>query len=231
MNLSQTKNRWTRFWMHFAGLSGPGRFSTRLATWFAPPYYGRCHLARLNPKGYIAPTAAVYHGNLRLGEHVFVGDRVVIFQDKEGGAVEIGEGVHLYGESFIQTGSGGTVRIGRDTHIQPRCQLSAYKAAINIGKRVQIAPNCAFYPYDHGTAADISMMNQPLTTKGDIVVEDEVWLGFGVIVLDGVRIGKGAVIGAGSVVTRDIPEGAVAVGNPARVIRMRDSLMLKKELE
>ena len=72
--------------------------------------------------------------------------------------------------------------------------------------------------------ANEPIRSQPLQTKGGIVIEDDVWLGFGVIVLDGVRIGKGAVIGAGSVVTKDIPEGAIAAGIPARVIKMRSDL-------
>jgi acetyltransferase-like isoleucine patch superfamily enzyme len=60
-------------------------------------------------------------------------------------------------------------------------------------------------------------------------VEDDAWLGYGVIVLDGVRIGKGAVVGAGAVVTHDIPEGAIAVGVPARVVKMRSDLVEKSE--
>ena len=63
--------------------------------------------------------------------------------------------------------------------------------------------------------------DQPLTSRGDIVLEDDVNLGFGVIVLDGVTIGKGAAIGAGSLVVQDIPPGAIAMGVPARVLRMR----------
>jgi acetyltransferase-like isoleucine patch superfamily enzyme len=63
-----------------------------------------------------------------------------------------------------------------------------------------------------------------LQTKGDIVIEDDAWLGVGVVVLDGVRIGKGAVIGAGSVVTRDIPDNAIAVGVPASVVKMRGAI-------
>jgi acetyltransferase-like isoleucine patch superfamily enzyme len=66
-----------------------------------------------------------------------------------------------------------------------------------------------------------------LKTKGGIVVGDDVWLGFGVVVLDGVRIGKGAVVGAGSVVTRDIPDNAIAVGVPARVVKMRGDMTPK----
>ena len=56
---------------------------------------------------------------------------------------------------------------------------------------------------------------------------DDAWLGYGVIVLDGVRIGKGAVVGAGSVVTEDIPDGGIAVGVPARVVKMRGGSPIK----
>ncbi|NUQ39504.1 MAG: hypothetical protein HUU23_17315 [Caldilineales bacterium] len=62
---------------------------------------------------------------------------------------------------------------------------------------------------------------QPITSKGDIVIEDDVWLGVGAIVLDGVTIGRGAVIGAGAVVTESIPAYAIAVGAPARVVGHR----------
>src|SRR6185503_16680288 len=65
---------------------------------------------------------------------------------------------------------------------------------------------------------------QPLQTKGGITIEDDVWLGHGAIVLSGVRIGKGAVVGAGSVVTRDVPAGAVVAGAPARVIKIPAAL-------
>ena len=130
--------------MRYAGLSHLGRIATRLAICFAPPYYGRCYLARLNPKGYIAPSAIIHHKSVHFGHNIFLGDRVVIYQDKDGGSVELGERVHIYGETFIQTGSGGTLKIGNNSHIHPRCQLSAYKSNICIGSGVMIAPNCAF---------------------------------------------------------------------------------------
>ena len=217
-------NGWIRFWMRFAGLSRFGRVATYLATWFAPPYTARCYLAWLNPRGYIAPGTTIHHANLRLGTKIFIGEQVVIFQDKDGGPVELGNSVHLYGDTYIQTGEGGSVKIGAGTTVQPRCQFSAYKSPIQIGCDVQIAPNCAFYPYDHGFAPGELIREQPLRTKGGIIIEDDVWLGFGVIVLDGVRIGKGAVVGAGAVVTQDIPDGAIAFGVPARVVKMRSDL-------
>ena len=204
-----------------------GRIATRLAICFAPPYYGRCYLARLNPKGYIAPNAIVHHNSFHFGPNIFIGDRVVIYQDKDGGSVEFGERVHIYGETFIQTGSGGSLKIGDHSHIHPRCQISAYKSNIYIGNEVQIAPNCAFYPYNHGIEPGKLIQVQPLQSKGDIVVGDGAWLGFGVIVSDGVRIGNGSVVGAGSVVTDDIPDGGIAVGVPARVVKMRTDIALK----
>lgn len=58
-------------------------------------------------------------------------------------------------------------------------------------------------------------------TKGAIIVEDEVWIGYGAIILSGLTIGKGSIIAAGSVVTHDIPPYAIAAGNPAKVIKFR----------
>jgi len=65
------------------------------------------------------------------------------------------------------------------------------------------------------------IMDQPLSSKGDIVVRDGAWIGHGVTVLSGVTIGEGAVIGAGSVVTNDVPDYAIAAGVPAVVVKIR----------
>jgi acetyltransferase-like isoleucine patch superfamily enzyme len=225
MIMAKVQNVWARFWMRYAGLSRFGRVATRLAACFAPPYKGRRYLARLNPHGYIAPKAIIHNVDLLLGANVFIDDHVIIYQGhKNAGPVEFGDRVHLHRDIIIEIGSGGSLTIGADTHIQPRCQFSASKAPIRIGRDVQIAPNCAFYPYDHSFAPGKLIRKQPLQTKGGIVIEDDVWLGVGVIVLDGVRIGKGAVVGAGSVVTHDIPDSAIVAGIPARVVKMRSDL-------
>jgi acetyltransferase-like isoleucine patch superfamily enzyme len=217
---------WTRFWMRFAGLTRRGRLATRLATWCTPPYKGRAYLARMNPQGFISPSTIIHHSDLHLGAKVFIGDNVIIYQASiDGGPVKLGDCVHLHRDIIIEVGFGGSLTIGANTAIQPRCQFSAYEAPIRIGCDVQIAPYCAFYPYDHGFAPGELIRKEPFQTKGGIVIEDDVWLGVGVIVLDGVRIGKGAVIGAGAVVTRDVPDGAIAMGVPARVVKMRHDLV------
>ena len=215
------KHRWTRFWTKRGGVSGFGRLSSWMATLFVPPYKGRSHLARIAPQGFVSSKAELQHNDLQLGQHVFIGDRVQIYRTKDGGPVIIKDSVALYGDITIETADKGTVTIGEETHIQPRCQLVAGKGSILIGKRVEIAPNCAMYPYNHGFSMNKRIREQRLESKGDIVIGDDAWLGFGVIVLDGVHIGEGAVIGAGSVVTHDIPANAIAVGNPARVVKMR----------
>ncbi|MCH7637051.1 MAG: acyltransferase [Proteobacteria bacterium] len=219
--LAKLRRQWERFWMSVAGLGTMGRIATRLAAAFAPPYMARFYLARVTASPYVDPSAIIHHGKLELGSHAFIADRVIIYQAAEGGRVIIGDSTHLLRDSVLETGQGGNIEIGTDTFLHPRCQVMAYKGDVTIGDHVAVAPNCAFYAYNHGTQADELIKRQPLETRGGISIGDGAWLGFGVIVLDGVCIGAGAIIGAGSVVTDDIPANAIAVGNPARVVSKR----------
>jgi acetyltransferase-like isoleucine patch superfamily enzyme len=216
---------WSYFWLRFSGLGYWGRIATWLATWLAPPYKMRRSLARYYATGYISPSAAIDHADLQLGANVFIGDRVKIFEDRDGGSVELADRVYLHNDTNLQTGDGGSLKIGADTHIQPRCQFSAHRGLIQIGEGVQIAPNCAFYLGESQITPAELIKNQSLPTKGGIIVDDDAWLGYGALVLDGVRIGKGAVIGSGAVVNQDIQDGAIAIGVPARVIGMRSNLV------
>lgn len=90
-------------------------------------------------------------------------------------------------------------------------------AMISIGDDVQIGPNVQLLTPTHPLVA--SERRAKLEGAAPIAIGDNVWLGGGVIVLPGVTIGADTVVGAGSVVTRDLPSGVLAVGNPARVIR------------
>nr|WP_157610506.1 sugar O-acetyltransferase [Spirillospora albida] len=90
-------------------------------------------------------------------------------------------------------------------------------APITIGRDVQIGPNVQLLTPTH--PLDPEQRRAKLEAAEPIVIEDNVWLGGGAIVLAGVTVGAGSVIGAGAVVTRDVPSGVVAVGGPARVIR------------
>jgi acetyltransferase-like isoleucine patch superfamily enzyme len=193
----------------------------RLARLGLPPYTGCIPLANLHPRGYVSPDARIAHDGFVRGRHCFIGDGVLVYREEQGGEVRLGDHVHIHENNSLQTGQGGSIAIGSNTHIQPRCQFSGYKGSISIGARVEIAPACAFYPYNHGMAIGIPIQQQPIFSRSGIFIGDDAWLGYGVIVLDGAWIGNGAIIAAGAVVSGDIPENAIAAGVPARVIAAR----------
>ena len=83
-----------------------------------------------------------------------------------------------------------------------------------------IGPACYITDHDHGTACDRPIRQQSLVSA-PVVIEDGAWLGAHAIILKGTRIGKGAIVGAGAVVTRDVPAGAIVAGSPARIIGWR----------
>lgn len=114
------------------------------------------------------------------------------------------------------------VDYGENIHIGPRTfanygLVALDVARITIGADCQIGPNVQLLTPTHPTAPD--PRRDKLEAAQPIVIEDNVWLGGGVIVCPGVRIGENSVVGAGAVVTRDIPSDVVAVGSPARVVR------------
>lgn len=90
-------------------------------------------------------------------------------------------------------------------------------AAVKFGDNVFIGPNCSFYTAGH--PLDAKQRNAGLEYAHPITVGDNVWLGGNVVILPGVTIGNNSVIGAGSVVTKNIPENVVAVGNPCKVVK------------
>jgi acetyltransferase-like isoleucine patch superfamily enzyme len=219
---------WQRIWMQLSGIRYARRIATRIAVIGMPPGFPRHALAGLSSRGFISNTATMDGDRIKTGKNIFIDDKVLIYQEPQAGTVQLADRVKIHEDTHILVGRGGSVNIGADTSIHRGCQIESYQASINIGCRVEIAPRCAFQSFDHGMAPELPISKQPLTTKGPILIEDDAWLGYGVIVLSGVCIGEGAVIGAGSVVTKDVPAGAIAVGVPARVVRMRADRCQKK---
>lgn len=126
----------------------------------------------------------------------------------------LGDGAHVAPPLFVDYGE--NLYIGGGTFIN--YNLTALDVAkISIGRDCQIGPNVQLLTPTH--PIDPQMRRDKLEAAEPITLEDNVWLGGGVIVCPGVVIGKNSVIGAGSVVTKDIPANVVALGNPAKVLR------------
>ena len=220
---------WQKFWLGCSSERGLGRFASWLAALFAPPYHARVYLSRLHERGFISYRAQIFHKGLRRGRSVFIDDDVIIMDGNalggSAGTVELHDEVVIYRNSILETGAGGSISVGAGSSIHPGCQLKAYVQPIRIGCGVMIAANCAFYSYDHSVLPGQPIIKQPLVSKGPIEIGDDSWVGTGATILSGVKIGAGAIVGAGAVVTKDVPDNAIAVGNPARVVKNRKDLV------
>ncbi len=92
---------------------------------------------------------------------------------------------------------------------------------ISIGKNCMIADAVSIRDTDHNfDVLDLPMINQGIKT-GKVIIEDNVWIGYGAVITKGVKIGEGSIIGANAVVTKDVPKNAIVGGVPAKVIKMR----------
>ncbi len=111
---------------------------------------------------------------------------------------------------------GFNISVGNNFYTNHNCVILD-GAKVSFGDNVFIAPNCVFSTAGH--AIDATQRNEGLEIALPIQVGNNVWFGTNVSVLPGVTIGDNTVIGAGSVVNRDIPSGVIAAGNPCRVIR------------
>ena len=125
------------------------------------------------------------------------------------GVVLLCSGIARANKLIIRSGS----YINRYTMIDAHQQ-------IEIGQNCMIGPHCYITDANHSVAAGLPINKQPMEAK-PVIIEDEVWLGAGVIVLCGVCIGRGAVVGAGAVVRTDVLSNAIVAGVPAREIGSR----------
>lgn len=108
------------------------------------------------------------------------------------------------------------VRFGSHVFLNANLMILG-SGVVTIGDHALIGPDARFYTVNH--AADIGLRREGWERAFPITIEDDVWLGGSVVVCPGVTIGRGAIVAAGSVVTKDVPPGVVVGGNPARVIR------------
>jgi len=157
-----------------------------------------------------------------LGRGVVFDDNTVVDAKGIGNdGVRIGDHV-LVGRNSILSCKGGSISLGDFTNIGPNNTLIS-ETTLEIGDHVFTAGHCYLiaggnHSYDR---KDIPIWSQPSVSRGGVRLEDDIWIGASVTVLDGVQIGRGSIIGAGSLVNRSIPAYAIAHGVPARVRRKR----------
>lgn len=165
-----------------------------------------------------------YKDLLTIGRGVTIGDDTIIDSlslngVRLGDAVNIGKGVVIRCTGVLRNLGAGLI-IGNGTNINDYAFLGA-SGGIIIGSNVLTGVGICFHSENHiFNRIDVPISEQGVNRKG-IVVEDDCWIGSRCIILDGVKIGKGSVIAAGSVVTKDIPEYSVVAGIPAKVLRDR----------
>lgn len=157
---------------------------------------------------------------VRLGDGVTVDDLVVL--DAKGTSnrgIDVGRGGFL-GRGTILSCKDGDIVLGDHANLGFHCEVFS-GSSVTVGAHALFAAQVYLVGGGHEfEARDAAVIDQPRSSRG-IVLGDNVWLGTGAKVLDGIRIGSHAVVGAGAVVTSDLPEGAIAAGVPARVLRRR----------
>jgi acetyltransferase-like isoleucine patch superfamily enzyme len=134
-----------------------------------------------------------------------------------GGRVDIGRRCEIHPLAFVLA-YGGAVKMGDDCSVNPFAVLYGH-GGLTIGDRVRIAAHVVIIPANHIQAADgVGLHETGVRTRG-IRIDDDVWIGAGARILDGVHIGRRAIVAAGAVVTRSVEPGVTVGGVPARPLK------------
>lgn len=160
---------------------------------------------------------------LRVPKQISLGDGVLI---DDGASLDVrGENASISIEDRVSIGRLSTIaaKYGHIT-LKKGCNIGSYcrvatNSKVEIGESVLLGAYCYIGPGNHtGGGEDAPMISQPMDIRGGVTIGEHAWLGARVTVVDGVKIGKHAVIGAHSFVKENVPDYAIAVGTPARVI-------------
>ena len=167
--------------------------------------------------------------NVQLGQGCWIERKASFerFRSQQQPGLVLGDRVRVYTWTTFNVEPTGVVEVGDDAILVGAVFMCHER--ISIGRRVIISYNVTiadsdFHPREPELRRQDAIANSPLGDKSQrpailsrsVVIEDDAWIGIGAIVLKGVRIGQGARVGAGSVVTADVPAGVFVAGNPAR---------------
>jgi acetyltransferase-like isoleucine patch superfamily enzyme len=168
----------------------------------------------------IHPSALIdVEGKLELPQSTIIEPGCIIFAGAKA-TIELGE-MNIFYPGCILRLERGFIRTGWRVSFGPGCQIYETRAGLTIGDNTMLAGGVKLCGVNHSYSdASLPMRDQP-TVEEPIVIGEDVWIGMGAMVLPGVEIGRGAVVGAGSVVTRSIPPYSVGHGAPFRVTGTR----------
>jgi acetyltransferase-like isoleucine patch superfamily enzyme len=158
------------------------------------------------------------HGNITLDKSVVLhGDAVL--SARAPGKITLGEGCYIYSQARL-IAQGGFIKMGKHVSVNPFSILYGH-GGLTIGDHVSIASHCTIIPANHRFEA----LDKPIGDQGEdrqgIRIDSDVWIGSHATILDGVHIGEGAIVAAGAVVTKDVPDYAIVGGVPARILKYR----------
>ncbi|CAN5883548.1 hypothetical protein BH24ACI5_BH24ACI5_15250 [soil metagenome] len=161
-------------------------------------------------------------GKIRIGDNVVIDDNCLLDAKGDTNAgITIGSGVFV-GRNTILSCKNGDITIEDGANIGFNCEVFS-ASRVRVGAGTLLAAYCYLIGGDHDFSdPDLSVLDQPRRSAG-IDVGEGAWLGAGAKILDGVTVGNRAVVGAGAVVRHAVPEGAIAVGIPARIVGQREA--------
>lgn len=165
-----------------------------------------------------------YAHKITLGHTVIIGDQVEINALCKNGVV-IGNNVSIHRNTIIDcTGVirelGEGLEIENNVGIAQNCFIQV-RGRVKIGSNIMFAPNVSIFSENHNTTDTERLMIEQGTNRKGVVIGDDVWVGTRAVILDGVTVGKGSIIAAGSIVNRDVEPYSIVGGIPARVLKVR----------
>ena len=174
-------------------------------------------LAELGANTDIQPTAHFeYASRIRIGNHCRIARQAIIRANTgDRKSISLGDKVSVQENTLISANRGHVV-IGNNSWVGPNSVIYG-NGGVDIGEHVMVASHCVINTVSHNFSSTDAPMNEQGISIDPVIIEDDVWIGSGAVILQGVCIGRGSIIGAGAVVTRSIPPFSIALGVPARV--------------
>ena len=161
-------------------------------------------------------------GRVALGCHNFIDNNVVLDAKGSDSHISLGDSVYV-GNCTIVSCASGVIEIGNDVSIGPNCMIRVGIGPVKIGSHITIGAHTVIISGSPNYALTDSLMKHQVGSVKGISMGNDIWIGVGARIIDGVNIGDGSVIGAGAVVIRDVEEKTIVAGVPAKVIKSREA--------